>query len=50
MAMLKSTREGPENLAKIETRAMGFLATSKARSARSLAAASTPDFGPSGLA
>ena len=37
-------REGPENLAKIETRAMGFLATPKARSARSLASASTPAF------
>ena len=30
-------REGPETLAKIETLAMGFLATPKARSARSLA-------------
>ena len=30
-------REGPENLAKIETLAMGFLATPKVRSARSLA-------------
>ena len=37
-------REGPENLAKIETLAMGFLATPKARSARSLASASTPAF------
>ena len=35
-------REGPETLAKIETRAMGFLATPKARSAHSLASASTP--------
>ena len=35
-------REGPENLAKIETRATGFLATPKARSAHSLASASTP--------
>ena len=35
-------REGPENLAPIETLAMGFLATPKARSARSLASASTP--------
>ena len=35
-------RESPETLAKIETRAMGFLATPKARSARSLASASTP--------
>ena len=42
LAMPKSTREGPETLAKIETRAMGFLATPKARSARSLASASTP--------
>ena len=42
LAMPKSTRESPETLAKIETRAMGFLATPKARSARSLASASTP--------
>ena len=33
-------REGPENLAKIETRAMGFLATPKARPGHSLASAS----------
>ena len=42
MAMPKSTPRRPGNLAKIETRAMGFLATPKARSARSLASASTP--------
>ena len=43
-------REGPENLAKIETRAMRFLATPKAKPVHSLASASTPDFGTSDLA
>ena len=37
-------------MAKIETRAMGFLATPKAKPVHSLASASTPDFGTSGLA
>ena len=35
-------REGPENLAKIETRAMRFLATPKAKPVHSLASASRP--------
>ena len=43
-------REGPENLAKIQTRAMRFLATPKAKPVHSLASASTPDFGTSDLA